>query len=99
MTSDVAPVSSGSQPATPAAPPAPRPRLWPAVVLVGLYWAVFLVCGRLDLPLFVRFMSQLISTALLLLLFTGWWLINWRFRLADRLLGLGAAVAGGVGAA
>ena len=35
----------------------------------------------------------------LLLLFTGWWLINWRIPLADRLLGFGAAVAAGVGAA
>jgi outer membrane protein assembly factor BamB len=97
MTSDVAQVSSAQQPTTPAAP-APRPRLWPAVVLVGLYWAFFLVCWQLEMPLFVRFMSQVISCALLLLLFTGWWLINWRIPLADRLLGFAAAVAAGVGA-
>jgi outer membrane protein assembly factor BamB len=98
MTSDLAHVSSESQPAGLAPAPAPRPRVWPAVVLVGVFWAFSLACRWTDMVLFVRFLSELISCALLILLFTVWWLLSRRFSLVDRLLGLAAAVAGGVGA-
>jgi outer membrane protein assembly factor BamB len=99
MTSEVAHVPSDRQPVQPAAEAVQRPRVWPAIVLVGLFWAFTLVCRWIEMPLFVRFMSQLISVSLLLLLFTGWWLVNRRRGWVERFLGLGAVAAGGVAAA
>jgi outer membrane protein assembly factor BamB len=99
MTSEVAHVPSDRQPVQPAAEAVQRPRVWPAIVLLGLFWAFTLVCRWIEMPLFVRFMSQLISVSLLLLLFTGWWLVNRRRGWVERFLGLGAVAAGGAAAA
>src|SRR5438874_9048 len=81
-----------------AGPAAPG-RVWPAVALVGLFWAFFLVSGSLELPMFTRFMSRVAATGLLVLLFAAWWGLNRSIRLTDRLLGLGTALAGAAGAA
>jgi hypothetical protein len=70
-----------------------RPRIWPAVVLVGLYWAYAGISSALEMPTFIRFMSQ---TGVLLLVMVGfliWWLFNRRIKWSDRLLVLGSAVA------
>jgi outer membrane protein assembly factor BamB len=99
MTSEVAHVPFESQPVPPAPEVVQRPRVWPAVVLIGLFWAFTLGCRWVEMPLFVRFMSQLLSVSLLLLLFTGWWLVNRRRGWVERILGLGAVASGGVAAA
>jgi outer membrane protein assembly factor BamB len=74
-------------------------RVWPAVALVGLYWVSWFVLRAVEPPMFVRFVSSLAACAVLTLLFTLWWWLNGRIRLADRLVGFAVAVAGGAGAA
>jgi hypothetical protein len=99
MSSEIAPRPADLRAETSAAEPARTPRLWWPVVLVGLFWAWTLVAHRLELATFVRFASSLAVCGLLTLLFFGWWLTNRRIGRADRLLGFGAVVAAGAGAA
>jgi outer membrane protein assembly factor BamB len=73
-------------------------RLWPAVILVGLFWTAFTLSGWLEIPTFFRFFTRLAAFPLLGLSFFGWWWLNRRVRLADRLYGFALVVAGGVGA-
>jgi len=40
---------------------------------LGCFWVFFLVGGLLELPMFLRFLSRLASTALLALGFLVWW--------------------------
>ncbi len=100
MTSDItlAPVPGAGEPqsATVSAPTYLQPRIWPAVVLVGLYWSYDLVLRWLEAEMFVRFMSLLVATALLTLFFLAWWLTNRRIARADRWACLGVAVICGV---
>ncbi len=84
------------QPRPAPAAPAKPPRVWPAVVLVGLFWVFRFVLGWFkDLPTGVSFFILIGSTALLTLLFSVWWLIHRRRGWSERLAGLGVAVAGG----
>jgi hypothetical protein len=99
MTTDLVPTTSSGQPEPTKAQPPQWPRVWPAAVLVGLYWAVFLVCRFVEMSIFVRFMIVLVSLGLLALLFTVWWFLQRRVPLAERLLGFGVAVGGGFVAA
>jgi outer membrane protein assembly factor BamB len=68
-------------------------RLWPIVVLVVAFWAFRLISGRLDLPIYVGFLSQAGACALLALGFTSWWLVSGTGRLTNRLWTLAALVA------
>jgi outer membrane protein assembly factor BamB len=83
------------------APPAPArpPRLWPAVALVGLYWAVVVVSYSLELTTFMRFITRLGAAVLLTPAFLVWWWVRRRVRFADRLFGFAAVVGTGVVAA
>jgi outer membrane protein assembly factor BamB len=76
--------------------PLPRPRVWPAVVLLALFWAFVLVSRRLDVSMFAAFLARLGVCLLVTVLFLVWWLTNRRVRGVDRLLGVGAAVVGGI---
>lgn len=71
-------------------------RLWPAVVLLALFWVFFVANRALELDMGTRFFSRLIAHGLLLLAFFGWWLsrgaVTWR----DRLLALAVFIGGGV---
>jgi outer membrane protein assembly factor BamB len=78
-----------------SAEPTKRPRVWPAVVLIGLYWTFYYVMAQVELTTFVRFLSWMASTALLTLAFLVWWFFQRRIRLRERFLGFAAAVSGG----
>lgn len=96
MTSDIqlAP-SPGNAP--PAAAESPRPvRVWPALVLVGLFWSYDLVLRWLEAAMFTRFLAMLASTGLLVLTFAVWWLTNRRIARAEKWGCLATAIAGGV---
>jgi outer membrane protein assembly factor BamB len=67
-----------------AAVVAGRPRLWPAVALLSLFWIAFVVVGALDKPYFIGFLYGMAAPAMLLLLFSIWWWCNARIPLADR---------------
>jgi outer membrane protein assembly factor BamB len=83
-------------------PTASAPRVWPAVVLVGLLWGVYLALRWTELgPLlgFAGFLAQLAATALVTLLYFTWWLSRRQVRGIDRLLAFGPVLAGAVLAA
>src|SRR6516165_9642375 len=69
------------------APTAASPRIWPALVLVALYWGVTLVVRSLELLYFVGFLTGMATAAVLTLGFFVWWWTNRRIRLSDRALG------------
>ena len=100
MTSDITLATSpdAGQPQPAAAIPAQllRPRIWPAVVLVGLYWGYNLVLRWVEAEMFLVFMTMLAAVGLLTLLFTIWWLTNRRISRADRWACFGVAVVCGV---
>jgi outer membrane protein assembly factor BamB len=79
------------------APPAERrPRLWPGVVLVALYWAVLKLPGFIDAEPMTQFMIVFFGSMAVPALFALWWLFFSRVRWADRFLGLLAcALVGG----
>lgn len=79
-------------------PPRPR-RLWPGYVLIAIYWSVALGLGQFDLPITTSFMIKAGVGALVVLLFTLWWLTNGTIRGRDRLALFAATVLGGIAAA
>src|SRR5262249_46733025 len=84
----------------PAAPATPPP-VWPAVVLLGLFWAIYLVWRWTDLGTSFGFFGFLIVLGILgltTLLFAIWWLAASRVRWTERLLVFGAAVGFGIAA-
>src|SRR5262249_41097277 len=87
-------------PAPPVPPAAAKPvRLWPAVVLVALFWVGFFVMARLEKPYFVGFLYALASSGLFALFYLTWWWTRRRIPLAERLYGFILIVGGGVMAA
>ena len=60
-------------PAAPLAPVPPAvarpPRLWPAVVLLALYWGFLIITRRLELTTFVRFALWIVSSGLFIIAF------------------------------
>ena len=80
------------------APARRSPRVWPPLVLVGLFWAYFLVSERIEMPTFTRFLSQMGVLIGLTLAFIIWWLASRGLRLSQRLIVLGVAIVGGAGA-
>ena len=77
-----------------APPDKPRPpRVWPAVVLIGLYWACLGVSSLLEVSGFSKFLFLSAVLALAVLGYLVWWLSNGRVRWRDRLLVLACAIA------
>jgi outer membrane protein assembly factor BamB len=74
------------------------PRIALALVMVGLFWLFSFVLAWMELPTFVRFLSRIALSMLLLLCFTLWWLLHRGTSRRDRLVALGTAIAGGLGA-
>jgi outer membrane protein assembly factor BamB len=74
--------------------PAKKPRVWPAVLFVSLFWASHFVVGSLEMPYFFRFLFSMAAAALLVLFFFGWWWFHRRIRLSDRFYGFALVVAG-----
>lgn len=81
----------------PSVSPRPR-RLWPGYLLIAIYWSVVLGIGRLDLPITTSFITTAGVGALVVLLFTIWWLTNGTIRGRDRLAIFAALVVGAVAA-
>jgi outer membrane protein assembly factor BamB len=64
-------------------------RLWPAVVMLALFWTFLYAHYTFELAMFSRFISRMIAYGLLLLAFLGWWLTRRQVLLRDRLLAVG----------
>ncbi len=73
-----------STPIDPAAERSRSARLWPAVVLVAVYWTVFAATGLADVTLFQRFMWRMGLLAGVTLAYLIWWLASRRLPLGDR---------------
>jgi outer membrane protein assembly factor BamB len=67
--------------------PVARPRLWPALVLVAVYWAAHFIVASIDKPYFYGFILTMALPALLLILFSIWWWTNRRIALSNRIYG------------
>jgi outer membrane protein assembly factor BamB len=76
--------------------PAPAPRLWPAIVLVGFCWAANLLLGWIDASMFALFLSRAAICLVCTLLFVVWWLTNRRIPWRERWMVLGVAVGAGI---
>src|SRR5207245_1324137 len=87
---------------TPPQPPAtilqPRPRLWPAVVIVALEWVAIETPRLLELSFFAQFLAMFLAPIAAGVLLVVWWLFFSRLRWRDRWLGLGVCIAAGVAA-
>src|SRR5262245_59055858 len=76
-----------------------RPRFWPAVVLVSLFWIGFVIIRAVEKPYFVGFMYSMAAPALLLLVFSPWWWFNRRIPMNDRIYGCLVVIATGIAVA
>ncbi|HEV3342684.1 MAG TPA: PQQ-binding-like beta-propeller repeat protein [Pirellulales bacterium] len=74
------------------------PRYWPAVVLVGIYWAYHFLCRLFELDMLYLFVSRMAVTALVLLAFPLWWLTSRQLRRGDRWFALAVVILGLVAA-
>jgi hypothetical protein len=86
---------STEQHAAPSQPRASLPaapervlRIWPAVLMVALYWAIVTVIGQTDREIYVIFLTSMAASALLLLAFSGWWMTRKAVGMRERLIGL-----------
>jgi outer membrane protein assembly factor BamB len=75
------------------------PRLWPATVLVALYWIAFAVVAAQEKPYFVGFLYSMAAPAVLVLVFSIWWWRNRRIPFAERVYGCVAVIAPGLAVA
>jgi outer membrane protein assembly factor BamB len=96
VTSDITLAPSAGGPPSAVVESPKQPRVWPAVLLVALYWSSNLVLRWLEAGMFTRFLAMLAAVALLVLTFTVWWLMNRRIGRADRWICLGISVACGI---
>jgi outer membrane protein assembly factor BamB len=75
-----------------------RPRVWPGVLIVLLYWAALKLPGWLALGAMMQFYIAGFGSMILVALFLVWWVFFSRIAWADRFLGLLAGAAIGFGA-
>src|SRR5271166_2628952 len=86
--------SSSPSSATSAAAPARPARVWPAVVLIALYWAVRVVTNAMDMTISAHFITSVLVPGVIVLLFLVWWLTCLRIPFVERFGGLVALAAG-----
>jgi outer membrane protein assembly factor BamB len=83
----------------PAKPLPPLGRVWPILVILGVFWVFELSVYYIEMAAFTRFISRWIVYGVLFLVFMTWWLTYRGFRLRERLLAVvamfGLAVAAG----
>jgi outer membrane protein assembly factor BamB len=71
-----------------------RLQIWPAVVLLAVFWAFFIGNHWVELSQGQRFFSRLGAHAVLFLGFLGWWLAQRSIRRRDRWLAIGVFILG-----
>lgn len=70
-------------------------RLWPAMILLVVFWVFLYVNLTADMSMLARFMSRLAAYAVLLFGFLGWWLTRKSIRWRDRLWALAFVIIAG----
>jgi outer membrane protein assembly factor BamB len=71
-------------------------RVWPAVVMVLLFWVFLYVNRTAALSPGFRFISRVGTYAIMLACFLGWWLSRSSIRWRDRFLAIAVAVGAGI---
>jgi outer membrane protein assembly factor BamB len=71
-------------------------RLWPAIVIVGFFWAFYFSIDHIEMSMFIRFISRWSVEGLVLLSFVTWWLAFSRARWFDRLLPVAVMIGGAI---
>src|SRR5205823_1237080 len=96
-----APAGAPERSAGPWSPamPRPRPRVWPAAIILALEWIAIETPRLLEMQAFVKFMILLMAPMAAAVLLAAWWLFFSRLRWRDRLLGLGVVAGGGAASA
>src|SRR5262249_34917298 len=69
-------------------------RYWIMGGIIAAYWIFESTIYTVEMAMFPRFISRMAVSALLLLLFLGWWFTNRHLLWRDRLLGLGLLILG-----
>jgi outer membrane protein assembly factor BamB len=93
MTTDK-PLASNATATVPAA--SRSVRIWPAVLMVALFWVFWVAHYVIPMDAGTRFLSRMAANALLLLGFLIWWLSRSSIRWSDRLLAVGLWIVGTV---
>jgi outer membrane protein assembly factor BamB len=75
-----------------------RPRIWPFVAIVAVFWAFYALVGTQDLSISQTFLRRAGAEALLLIVFPILWLANWRISWSEKLQVLAVAVIGCIAA-
>lgn len=96
MTSDAPRLDPPSSTTVPPSASARPLRLWPAVLLVALFWGAFAVVARFEKPYFVGFIYSMAAPALLVILYSTWWWTRRGFPWADRIVGCALVVGLGI---
>jgi outer membrane protein assembly factor BamB len=99
MTSEITLLSSSAQADRSSTPSVKTPRVWPGLILVGVFWVCYFTTRAIELTTFVRFISSMAICAALTFGFVTWWLLSFRRSWSERLVGLAAAIGGGIAAA
>ena len=86
--------TSSTQTSPPVAGPAPR--MWPGLVLVGLFWTVVAMLRVFDVQISTNFLTTMGSSLLLAVVFSIWWLLNRRVEMSERFFDWFVVVAGAV---
>ncbi len=74
-------------------PPRNPLRLWPAIVIIAVQWAIALAPGLLGLPMSVAFPAMMFAPMIGLGGLVAWWLLFSGIAWRDRLLGIGVFFA------
>jgi outer membrane protein assembly factor BamB len=69
-------------------------RYWIMAAILAAFWIFESTIYSVEMAMFPRFITRMAVSALLLLLFLGWWLSNRYLLWRDRLLGVGLLVLG-----
>jgi outer membrane protein assembly factor BamB len=91
-----------TEPAQVSAPASSEPpvgralRLWPAVVILALFWLTMLAVWQFELTHLARFISRLALHGTLLLAFFGWWLSRRTLSWGERLLAVAVFIGGSI---
>jgi outer membrane protein assembly factor BamB len=73
-------------------------RLWPAILIVAVFWVFHFSADYFEMTMFMRFISRFGMYGIVILSFLVWWMGFSRVPWKERWLGLGALIIGAIGA-
>jgi outer membrane protein assembly factor BamB len=72
--------------------------LWPAILIVAVFWIFHFSADYVEMTMFFRFISRFGMYGIVILTFLIWWMAFSRVPWKERWLGLGALIIGAIGA-